>query len=142
MILNSPLLIRGQDDFGSGAFQASRGRRKHKGIDIACYKGTAVGSDVYGKVTKIGYPYNQDDKRKKHFRYVQVTDSLGRDHRYFYVIPSVDVGDIVNRGVLLGITQGIAEAYNTDLKTMTDHFHYEVKEDGEYLNPHKVLETI
>ena len=133
MLLKAP--IRGNDVQGSGAFNAPRGSRKHNGIDIACYKGSEVLSICYGKVTKIGYPYNPNDILKGHLRYVQVTDSNERKHRFFYVSPLVKVGDLVKPGDTLGTTQGLLNIY----PGITDHYHYEVMLENDYLNPNNVL---
>ena len=140
--------IRGQDSQGSGAFGAPRGSRTHIGIDLACMKGSKVLSVCDGKVTKIGYPYSQGEPKdewpkwernkflkKKALRYVQVTDSNGYDVRYFYIEPSVKVGDEVLSGWTLGAVQGLANIYEGIL----EHFHFEVKKNGEIINPHTYL---
>ncbi len=129
MLIDAP--IRGTDVYGSGAYQAPRGGRRHKGIDIACYKGSTVLSAADGTVTKIGYPYDPSDPKKGHLRYVQVTDGQGYDARYFYVSASVEVGDLIKRGDKLGTTQGLAEIY----PGITDHFHFEVLSDGNPVSP-------
>lgn len=126
--------IRGQDDQGSGAFGASRGSRKHNGVDIACLKGTMVISPVDGMVTKIGYPYDPRDANKGHLRYVEVTTVRGNRHRFFYVLPTdeVEVGVAVEAGDILGKTQGLTAIY----PSITDHFHYEVIDPwGGFINP-------
>ena len=136
--------VRGQDAHGSGRFGDPRGDHKHRGIDYACFKGSMVKSVCAGKVTKIGFPYSQGspdeswdwekrDKflRKKALRYVQVTDKDGRDHRFFYVVPYVTVGDSVDESTIIGETQGLADIY----PGITDHFHYEIKVGGKIINP-------
>jgi murein DD-endopeptidase MepM/ murein hydrolase activator NlpD len=127
--------LRGQDSQGSGAFGASRGSRTHNGIDIACMKGSQVLSVCAGKVTKLGYPYNPNDEKKGHLRYVQVTDKDGNDVRYFYVKPSVKVGDTVLSDWIIGEVQGLTDIY----EGITDHYHFEVKKDGAIINPHDYL---
>lgn len=120
---------RGSDKWGSGAFGASRGDRIHKGIDYACYKGSLVLSPVTGECTKIGFPYA--DPKKGNYRYVQITDSEGREHRIFYIEPQVRRGDWVETGDVLGESQGIADHY----PGMTDHVHYEILVNGKPVNP-------
>lgn len=132
MLIRAP--IRGDDKHGSGAYGASRGSRKHNGVDIACYKGSEVLSINDGKVTKIGYPYDPNDSKKGHLRYVQVT-SGDYYFRYFYVHPTVSVGDRVMKDDMLGITQGLLDVY----PGITDHFHFEVKQGSEYINPMNFL---
>lgn len=127
--------IRGYDKWGNGAFNAPRGDHTHQGIDIACYKGTTVLAVSAGKVTKIGYPYNPNNEKKGHLRYVQVTDKDGIDVRYFYIESLVSVGDTVEKDEAIGVTQGLEDVY----PGITDHFHFEVKQNGRVLNPNKYL---
>lgn len=126
---------RGSDNYGSGAFGASRGGRSHNGIDYACHPGSKILSPVNGKVTKLGYPYADDLS----YRYVQVTDDEGLDHRIFYVSPEVVTGDVVMAGVtVVGEAQNICRRYprTTDKPAgMTNHIHYEIKGSGRYINP-------
>jgi murein DD-endopeptidase MepM/ murein hydrolase activator NlpD len=126
--------LRGFDIQGSGAFGAPRGNRTHNGIDIACMKGSKVLVANDGVVTKLGYPYNPTDAKKGHLRYVQVTCD-GYDERYFYIKPMVIVGSHVKAGTVIGEVQGLTNIY----EGITDHYHFEVKKDGEIINPHDYL---
>jgi hypothetical protein len=74
------------DSAGQGTFGASRGggKRSHKGTDYEMKAGELVDSPVVGEVTKIGFPYGDDLS----YRYVQITDMDGINHRLFYVEPS------------------------------------------------------
>lgn len=129
-----PLEVR-NDPAGQGHYGASRGSRKHRGIDYVCdvELGWPVLSPCDGKVTKVGYPYADDLS----WRYVQVTDAGGRDHRVFYIDPLVAVGDRVQRGDDLGTPQDITQRYPG--QGMTPHVHYEIKQGSEYLDPEEVL---
>ena len=129
--------IRGQDAQGSGEYQAPRGSRKHNGIDYVCKAGDLVQSVSDGKVTKIGYPYSPNDKKKGHLRYVQVTDSSGVDVRYFYIEPMVRVGDRIAATDVLGRSQDLTEIY----KGITQHLHFECKVKGAIINPNEYLEN-
>lgn len=123
--------IRQNDSHGSGAFGASRGGRTHNGVDIACYAGSRILSMTEGVVTKFGYPYNPSHPKKGHYRYVEVTHD-GLRYRYFYVSPTVSVGDEIKRGDQLGIAQGLLKLY----PGITDHVHFEIKQkDGRYVDP-------
>lgn len=129
--------LRGQDRHGSGAYGASRdgGRRVHKGVDIAFQ----VAARMSGTVTKIGYPYSQNDLDKAHFRYVEVTDEAGFRLRYFYVSPTVEIHQIVERGDPLGFPQDLTGIY----PGITPHCHFEVINlDGEYVDPIAYLEDV
>jgi len=119
---------RQSDSFGSGHYGASRGSRKHNGIDYACLPGGKVLSPVSGSVTKLGYPYGDDLS----FRYVQITDSDNIDHRVFYCDPKVKVGDHVTGGLsMIGYVQDLDKRY----PRITPHIHYEVKKNGEFIHP-------
>ncbi len=127
--------FRGQDDHGSGAYRAPRGRHVHRGADICCTQGDRIFSVSPGKVTKLGFPYAQGAPKmawpiaaikkyraKKALRYVQVTDDHGVDVRYFYVNPAVRLGEIVLAGSLLGPAQGLSHIYSG----IIEHYHFEV----------------
>lgn len=120
------LPIRGTDSQGAGYYGAPRGSRTHKGIDLACYPGTSIRSTVCGTVTKLGYPYAD----KLEFRYVQVTaQATGLNHRYFYITPVVEIGQLVTLETVLGFSQSLP------YDGITQHVHYEIKDGSEYLDP-------
>lgn len=133
------LKIREQDSQGAGHYGAPRGSRKHNGIDIVCHAGEVVTCFESGGVTKLGYPYNPNDDKKGHLRYVEVTVPNGDRHRYFYTGPLVDVGDSVERGQTIGSAQGLTEIY----PGITDHYHFEIKlRDGSFIDPVPVLHEL
>lgn len=122
--------MRGRDGQGAGYFGASRGGRTHNGMDFVAVPGTPVTALSPGRVTKLGYPYAD----RPEFRYVEVTDRDGLRCRYFYVQPSVTVGQSVGIGDTLGTTQMLP------YDGIEQHFHFEVmKGRGEYLDPIKYL---
>lgn len=127
---------RGTDNHGSGAYLASRGNREHRGIDLACYPDSIICAIRPGSVTKIGYPYDPaKHPDKAHLRYVEITDPAGNALRYFYVQPAVQVGDIIETGQGLGTSQQLSGIY----PGITDHVHFEVKRDRNYLDPRNFL---
>ena len=114
---------RGRDAWGSGAFGASRGSRDHNGIDYHVVRGTKICSLTDGRVTKLGYPYGDDLS----YRYVEVTDAGGFRHRYFYVEPTIGLGEMVDRGTVIGLAQDIKARYDDNpQRQMRNHVHYEV----------------
>lgn len=128
--------IRGDDKWGNGKFGAPRGDRTHNGVDIACCEGSVILSPVDGVVTKIGFPYSPEDAVKGHMRYVEVMSDSKYKHRFFYVLPTVDVGENIKIGDELGISQDIDAIY----EGITPHIHYEIKyEVKEFLDPTKYL---
>lgn len=136
MISRLPI-IRGRDSQGAGYYGASRGNRRHNGIDCCSnageerilLPGDPVRAMNDGMVTKLGYPYADDLS----YRYVQVTDAKGRDHRYFYVLPTVEIGDRVQQGDMLGTLQELT------YEGIEQHYHFEVKYRGSFLDPVQVL---
>jgi len=120
-MIRATLNKRKPDELGSGEFGASRGLRKHNGIDYTCEPRTRILSPVRGKVTKIGYPYADDFG----YRYVQITDNDNRYHRVFYIEPGVSLGDVVTRDTIIGEAQDIAIRY-ASVGRMNNHVHYEI----------------
>ena len=128
--------LRGTDKYGSGAYLAPRNGKVHNGIDIAFFPGTGIFSLRQGRVSKIGFPHNIHDPVKGHLRYVQITDIRGFEARYFYLNPEVVKGEIVGTVSILGMTQTLQGIY----PGITDHIHFEVKKDGQFVEPVKYLE--
>jgi murein DD-endopeptidase MepM/ murein hydrolase activator NlpD len=129
------LKVRGLDVHGSGAFGASRGSRTHKGIDLVCEEGFEVTSLTYGRVSKLGYPYPWAEEDKRHLRYVEV-DLDGNRFRYFYINPSVSVGDTIWPDTPLGVAQKLTDIY----PGITPHIHFEIIDpSGQPVNPQDML---
>lgn len=122
---------RGNDSWGSGEYGAPRGDRKHKGIDFNACPNTKIKSHVSGIVSKLGYPYEDDLS----YRYIQITTEDGYDYRFFYIAPSVKVGQKIHKGDIIGRVQDLSTRY----KGISNHFHFEVKINGEYLDPNNYL---
>lgn len=129
------LPIRLRDKWGAGYYGASRGSRKHNGVDFVVEPGQHVRSCAEGTVTKLGYAYADDLS----FRYVEVTDSDGYRCRHFYVEPSVLVGCRVFVGTDLGTSQDLGKRYSD----ITPHFHFEAftkaGKTRHYIDPLKYL---
>jgi len=139
--LDITIKIRGQDRWGAGHYGAPRSGRRHQGIDIVVHRNEAVTAYDDGKITKIGYPYNPDDAKKGHLRYLEVTVSNGDRHRYFYVDAFFTVGDLVERGDIIGYAQGLSDVY----PGITQHYHWEVMKPGRgrsYREPVEVLTNL
>jgi len=119
---------RGLDSWGSGAYDAPRGSRRHKGIDYEAPSGAQCLPCTPGKVTKLGYPYADDLT----YRYVEVTDREGFRCRYFYVASGLHLGQEVTIHTPLGIIQDITRRY----EGITNHVHFEViAPDGNWVDP-------
>lgn len=131
--MNTLPILRGRDNRGAGCYGARRGGRLHRGVDCcsnagevtALEPGDAVRAVCSGFVSKVGYPYAHDLS----FRYVEITDRDGFEVRHFYVAPSVQEGDEVERGEMIGVMQRLP------YKGITQHWHLEVKRRGDYHDP-------
>ncbi len=136
--------IRGQDDWGAGHYGASRGSRRHNGVDVVNSPGDAVKSLTYGTVTKVGWCYGwKKHPDRKHLRYVQVTLD-GNDCRYFYCKPTAAQGDKIKPGDELGIAHDLNAVFVDERKRpMTQHYHLEIiGTDGEFVNPADMIPEI
>ena len=138
-MIAAKLKFRGIDAWGNGAFNASRigtnGKvKKHHGIDYACEPGLEILCPCIGKVTKLGYPYSYVNQGVN-FRYVEIIDLNKLKHRVFYIEPSCKAGDQVTILTVIGKVQNIAKKYSTELKPMVNHIHYEIIDNGQYIDP-------
>lgn len=131
MIIVCESVLR-SDGAGDGSYGASRGSRDHRGIDFLCEPESFAVAPTAGKVTKLGYCYSDDLS----WRYVEITDDHGFRHRLFYVLPAVQVGDLVMTGDVIGACQDIREKY-PHLKDMRAHIHFEIMrpDSREYVDP-------
>jgi len=117
--------LRGKDRHGFGHFGASRGSRRHRGIDVISKEHDIILSCSDGKISKIGYPYSPSDETKGHLRYVEVLTDRGAKERYFYCLPvgGMKVGTRVKRGQPVAVCQDLVCIYGG----ITPHMHFEVK---------------
>jgi len=131
-MIKATLPLRGTDPMGAGHYGAPRGSRTHRGIDYAAEPGTGIHPVKAGVVSKLGYTYSDDLS----YRYVEVTDERGYRHRYFYVEPECDVGDLVYSGDTIGTVQDLLDRRDWRERGMKNHIHYEVIDpSGQYINP-------
>lgn len=131
--------VRGTDDHGGGHYDAPRGSRRHKGIDLVCVGGTLILAASDGIVTRCnGIVYA--DPEKSSWRYVQVTDGDGVQCRYMYVKQwTIQKGQQIKRGDVIGAAQGIETLY----ARITPHIHFETRLDSKtYLNPMDYLKGL
>jgi len=126
-MISAMLKPRVSDSYGAGHFGAPRGERTHNGIDYAAEPGAAILAPVSGIVTKLGYPYADDLA----FRYVEVLDAHGMQHRVFYIKPTVRKGDEVKAKItVIGYAQDLTKRYPKDddhPEGIINHVHYEIR---------------
>lgn len=104
----------------------------HNGIDFLAEEGTTVVAINDGTVTAVtndfgmGYTVEitHDDG------YVSYYSSLGEN-------VSVSVGDVVECGQTIGCVANTATYENLE----GSHLHFELKKDGEYVNPRQILDV-
>ncbi len=127
--------IRGIDRHGSGAWGAPRGKgRTHKGVDYVMWPGSLFLSPIGGTVTKLGYAY--EDAPGK-WEYVELVKGPYRV-RFFYITPSVAVGQIVRKGDPIGVVEDLRLRY----PGMTPHVHISMWRGEQRLNPDLELEKL
>lgn len=112
-------LIRGCDKHGCGSFGASRGTRKHDGIDYVAEPGQQILAPISGKVTRFPFPYGTDLS----YNGIEIKNN---DYtvKIFYMKPSVAIGQNVVAGQVIGTAQDIAKKYSPG---MTNHIHIEIR---------------
>lgn len=121
--------MRGSDVQGKGYFGAPREGHTHHGVDFVCSGGDPVRAFMSGTVSKLGQCYAD----KPEFRYVEVKRPNADCLRYFYVSPTVQVGDQITPGEMVGTSQQLPYA------GITQHYHFEVTVRGEYQDPIRYL---
>ncbi len=121
--------MRGHDSHGKGYFGAPRGDHTHKGVDFVATAGDPVRAFMGGVVSKLGFPYAD----RPDFRYVEVRRANADCVRYFYVSPTVAVGDQINAGDMLGTSQQLP------YEGIIQHYHLECIVKGEHCDPIRYL---
>lgn len=138
--------IRGNDDFGSGHFGASRGNRPHLGIDYVTTEGEPIYAPFDMEVTRVSLPYF-DTSDYKGIAFSTQIAGVNYDGRWWYFVPNSDIiGHSVSKGQLLGYAQSLQGRY----QGITDHTHLQLRSTTElqdsiyyngwyYVNPEYVI---
>jgi murein DD-endopeptidase MepM/ murein hydrolase activator NlpD len=119
--------LRNTDIYGSGAFGASRGSRKHAGLDIIAQPGDDVVSPLDGRVVRIGLAYYGSVLGSLHIQ--GVGEYADARIKLLYVEPDVDVNATVRRGQHIGQAQDVASYWHEKSPrsgTMKNHIHIEL----------------
>ena len=130
--ISSGYRLRGVDSYGSGAYGAPRGTRKHKGLDIVPLDGSSVRSPISGTVTRYGVPYATNNGNLQLLEIEGTGNDKGTTVKLMYMSPSVPVGTNVRRGELVGYMESLQFRY----AGITDHIHLEVYFNGSVVDPH------
>ena len=122
-----PLRRRKCDGFGCGEYGASRGNRKHKGIDLLVNPGADIFAPISGKI-RFANPYSNDTR----FKGVEISSAL-HGVKLFYFLPSVKNGEMVKAGQRIGKAQNLGIKY----PGIPNHIHLEVRVSGVSVDPDK-----
>ena len=106
------------DKAGVGLFGASRGGRRHRGVDLLCVPGQAVLAPISGVYRRIAYPYSGN----KEYLGVCLQNSKC-EIKLFYVRPFISVGKKIKAGDAIGTAQDISKKYGGGMKP---HIHMEI----------------
>ncbi|XP_074069606.1 leukocyte cell-derived chemotaxin-2-like [Macrotis lagotis] len=106
--------IRGCDIHGCGSYGASRGKRKHNGVDVTCPDGSVVYAPFNGKIIRQAKPYKKDNAINDG---IQITGE-GFCIKMFYVKATKYKGNI-KKGEKLGNLLPLQKVY----PKITSHIH-------------------
>jgi len=130
--LSHPLKRRKCDKGGCGYFGAPRSRagtgkaHSHRGQDFLVLPGAEIYAPISGKV-RIAAPYEKDPN----YSGLEIS---GKAYavKMFYLSPTVQGGEYVNEGDLVGYAQDISQKYGS---IVPPHIHLEVRVGGVVVDP-------
>jgi len=107
------------DKEGDGQLGASRGKRRHRGVDYLCDNGQDIVAPFDFRIVRVAYP--KVDLVMKGIMW-EFGSSNGR---MYYFVPHKDlIGKKVQEGQIIGVAQSVSEYYK--LPNMEDHVHFQV----------------
>lgn len=135
--------IRYIDQYGSGEFGASRGKRKHNGVDFICNPGENIFFPFdSGMIIRIANPYANDPRYSG--VYIEATDNnCYYTCKIFYMEPWYGkINRVVDiyKGEVIGVAQNISERY----PGIINHVHLQVSNAyyaNRWFNPKDILEV-
>ncbi len=138
----------GRDDYGSGAYGASRGTRSHKGIDLFAEPGDTVFAAVSG-VAKATGPYSNPSEKQETIntgvKILGTEDFKGYTFYNFYVKPLPGIiGKEVKAGDPIGKMLNLQTVYAAPPggKPITNHLHFQIgKSRGGNVDAEQWLKT-
>lgn len=120
---------------GCGHYGASRGSRKHWGVDIVVKKGGNVYSPITGYISRYPFPY-PSDLSYKGIEVIGTGEHEGLKVKIFYCIATLAKRTKVTKGQKIGKAQAINEKYGA---AMTNHLHVQFYRNGQGFNPTTLL---
>lgn len=119
---------RRMDRFGAGHYGASRGKRKHNGLDIETAPGEEIYSPIHGDVVRQAFPYAND------LSYGGVV-IRGVGQYAEYEVKLFYVQGLICGRVSAGSTVATAQNLGAKYPGITNHVHMEVRCRGTLLDP-------
>lgn len=129
--LTDAMEMRTCDPMGCGHYGASRGSRKHMGLDVVVSKGDTIYSPITGYVSRFPYPYASDLKYKG-IEIIGEGEHQGLKVKIFYCLPTLSIRAKVSKGQKIATAQAINEKYG---KSMTNHIHIEFYKNNINVDP-------
>lgn len=115
--------------FGMRTHPILGGRRKHRGIDLAAPSGTPVYATADGVIAMA-------ERYSTYGNYIQIEHGGGMETRYAHLSGyNVEPGQVVQKGDLIGFV-------GTTGRSTGPHLHYEVRVDGEAVDPRPYMITV
>jgi len=126
-------VFRGADPTGYGWYGASRGNRKHKGVDVLTQPKDSIKAPFSGVITKFGQVYSQTNK----FKYIELKSDVYRIRlMYAKPIDSLKLNQRIFEGDEIGIAQDIAGYWKSG---MLNHIHIELYKNGLLTDPEPLI---
>ena len=114
------------DSLGQGHYGASRGSRRHRGVDLVVLKNQKIFAPFNGTITRKLVVYGSDPKYKG-FEIQSEDDNTIKVKVFYCIVNSNLIGEKVQRGQVIGTAQAINEKYNNKMK---NHIHVELWKNG------------
>ncbi|XP_067879985.1 leukocyte cell derived chemotaxin 2, tandem duplicate 1 [Heterodontus francisci] len=109
--------VRGIDSYGSGAYGAPRGSRKHLGVDVVCSDGSTVYAPFRGTLVRRANPYRNNNAINNGV----LLEGSGYCVKIFYISPDRYSGS-VSKGERIGTLLNMQSVY----PGITSHVHIQM----------------
>jgi len=106
------------DGAGSGHYGASRGNRRHNGIDYFCIEGQKVVAPFALRIIRVARPYADSELSG-----IQWEAGISSGKIFYFKPYEKLIGKTVKTGQAIGIAQSVTERYGFP---MSDHIHFQV----------------
>lgn len=126
-----PIFLRNKDTTGNGWYGASRGYRKHEGVDFVVKEGQNIYACDSGRI-RIGNVYKGSTKMKL----VEIKNPTYKV-KQMYVQPILKTGQYVKAGDLIGKAQNVAKYHGSN--RMKPHVHISVWKNGLLTDPEPLI---